>query len=155
MEDLLAEIRKTGIQRVAVTGGEPFLNRDLPKLLEKLLEEGYKVKIETNGTNYLEDYKESRNITVVCSPKPDDYYVDPNILKIADELKFVIDDTIVLGIIQQEKFADKLKKVPLILQPESNKQEMIAKAIAFQKELLKSGIEARVIPQVHKFMNIP
>lgn len=155
LEELVEAIEKTGLKRVAITGGEPFLTSELHHLTDRLIEDGFKIKIETNGTIHNESFKKDSNITVVCSPKPDEYYVDRNMLELADELKFVVDDTIVLEIIIQEKFADKLKVVPLILQPESNRPEMIQKAIGLQQELLKQEIEARVIPQVHKFMDIP
>ena len=131
------------------------MTAELHTLTDRLVKNGYKIKIETNGTIYNELFKKDPKITVVCSPKPDDYYVDKNMLKIADELKFVIDEGIILDIILQKEFRKKLKNTPLILQPESNKPSMIEKAIKFQKELLKEGVEARVIPQVHKFMNIP
>lgn len=36
---------------VAVTGGEPTLNPDLPVVLERIHAEGFLVKLDTNGTN--------------------------------------------------------------------------------------------------------
>lgn len=36
---------------VAITGGEPLLHRDLPELLEKIKALGYKIKLDTNGSN--------------------------------------------------------------------------------------------------------
>ena len=36
---------------VAVTGGEPLLHADMPQLLEKIKAIGYKVKLDTNGSN--------------------------------------------------------------------------------------------------------
>ena len=36
---------------VAVTGGEPLLHADLPQLLEKIKAIGYKIKLDTNGSN--------------------------------------------------------------------------------------------------------
>ncbi len=36
---------------VAVTGGEPLLHADMPQLLEKIKSIGYKVKLDTNGSN--------------------------------------------------------------------------------------------------------
>lgn len=50
-EDLLAFLRKRQglLDGVAVTGGEPCLNRDLPELLEKIRELGFLIKLDTNG----------------------------------------------------------------------------------------------------------
>ena len=36
---------------VAITGGEPLLHADLPELLEKIKSLGYKIKLDTNGSN--------------------------------------------------------------------------------------------------------
>ncbi len=36
---------------VCVTGGEPTLHKDLPEFLEKIKKIGYKIKLDTNGTN--------------------------------------------------------------------------------------------------------
>lgn len=44
--------RKGKLEGVAITGGEPCMNRDLPDLLKEIKEMGYKVKLDTNGTYY-------------------------------------------------------------------------------------------------------
>lgn len=36
---------------VAITGGEPMLHRDLPEQLSKIKALGYKIKLDTNGSN--------------------------------------------------------------------------------------------------------
>lgn len=43
--------RRTLLDGVCVSGGEPTLQKDLPKFLEKLKNLGYSVKLDTNGTN--------------------------------------------------------------------------------------------------------
>jgi pyruvate formate lyase activating enzyme len=43
--------RKPYIQAVVVTGGEPTIHVELPELLYCLKIEGFKVKLDTNGTN--------------------------------------------------------------------------------------------------------
>lgn len=50
-EELLSFLRKrTGLlDGVAVTGGEPCLQKDLPQLLAKIRDLGYAVKLDTNG----------------------------------------------------------------------------------------------------------
>lgn len=43
--------RRSGkLEGVCVTGGEPTLRRELPRLLEELKEAGYAVKLDTNGS---------------------------------------------------------------------------------------------------------
>ena len=43
--------RKGLLDGVAVTGGEPTLQRDLPEFLRKIKSLGFAVKLDTNGTN--------------------------------------------------------------------------------------------------------
>ena len=43
--------RRGVLDGVAITGGEPLLHRDLPELLGKIKVLGYKIKLDTNGSN--------------------------------------------------------------------------------------------------------
>ncbi|HCY84799.1 MAG TPA: anaerobic ribonucleoside-triphosphate reductase activating protein [Desulfobacteraceae bacterium] len=51
-EDVLAFLdkRKGMLQGVAITGGEPTLQRDLPEFIRQVRGMGYKVKLDSNGT---------------------------------------------------------------------------------------------------------
>lgn len=52
-EEIMSFLKKRFgvLDGVAVTGGEPLLHADLPQLLEKIKSIGYKVKLDTNGSN--------------------------------------------------------------------------------------------------------
>lgn len=52
-EELLAFLKKRRglLDGVAVTGGEPLLQKDLPDFLKAVRELGYPVKLDTNGTH--------------------------------------------------------------------------------------------------------
>jgi pyruvate formate lyase activating enzyme len=43
--------RRNFLEAVAVSGGEPTINKDLPDFIRKIKELGYLVELETNGTN--------------------------------------------------------------------------------------------------------
>ncbi|MBO4330960.1 MAG: anaerobic ribonucleoside-triphosphate reductase activating protein, partial [Oscillospiraceae bacterium] len=45
------EKRRGLLDGVAVTGGEPTLQKDLPELLERIKELGFAVKLDTNGSD--------------------------------------------------------------------------------------------------------
>lgn len=51
-DELLGFLKKRQglLDGVAITGGEPLLQRDLPELAKKIRELGYPVKLDTNGT---------------------------------------------------------------------------------------------------------
>lgn len=53
---------------VVITGGEP-LRQPINAMVAQLLERGFEVQIETNGTLYRELPYQSQKLTVVCSPK--------------------------------------------------------------------------------------
>ena len=52
-EELISFLQKRQglLDGVAITGGEPLLQKDLPELARKIRELGYPVKLDTNGTH--------------------------------------------------------------------------------------------------------
>lgn len=44
--------RKGFLEAVAISGGEPTINPELPEFIEKIKKLGYLVELETNGTNF-------------------------------------------------------------------------------------------------------
>lgn len=71
---------------VVISGGEPF-RQNLTPLVNLLLENGYQVQIETNGTLFLDDLPYDK-ITVVCSPKTSN--INKKLAKHIDALKYVV-----------------------------------------------------------------
>ncbi len=43
--------RKGSLDGVVICGGEPTINQDLPRFVSKIKEKGFKVKLDTNGSN--------------------------------------------------------------------------------------------------------
>ncbi len=80
---------------VVITGGEPFRQKGITKLVQKLIQTGREVQIETNGTLYqpVEDAA-----YIVCSPKnPTGVYSKPNKYILSRDrsktfLKFVVSE---------------------------------------------------------------
>lgn len=145
------------VKRICITGGEPFFTQDLDQLVKVLTEKNYTVFIQTNGTLWNENF-ENLNLDLVyitCSPKPPFYFVHKKLIPYIRELKFVVDDNIKLTDILRDEFKSIIYNDTIILQPESNRKEMVEKALHIQDELLKFGIESRVIPQCHKILCLP
>ena len=157
VEEILSRARSSRARHAVITGGEPFLSPGLPSLVKDLLDLGFTVQIETNGTLWnrdLDPFAPSLHIT--CSPKGvAGYYTHPSVLKFARELKFVVDDQLEEEVLLREEFRSHLEAKKVILQPESNKKEMLEKAFEIQKSLLEKGFTALVIPQIHKLIGIP
>jgi len=155
--DILSQVKQYNLKRVCITGGEPFMTENLDVLVKTLLDEGFFVFIETNGTMWNEKFREIKkdNLYITCSPKPPFYFVNKNILPYISELKFVVDENLSVNHIIKPEFTEILKNDIIVLQPESNKPEMVEKALKIQDELLKLGIESRIIPQCHKVLALP
>ena len=49
-DEILSEVKKSGIKNVTVTGGEPLIQQEIIPLLETLCGDGRYVEIETNGS---------------------------------------------------------------------------------------------------------
>jgi len=99
-EQVLAEIEGLSSRGglVEITGGEPMLQeRDLVPLMQRLLDLGYKVLLETSGERPLERVPVGvvKIVDVKCpgSEEGDTFYVENlEILTSRDEVKFVIAD---------------------------------------------------------------
>jgi len=50
IQEILDEIKKFACTYICLTGGEPLLQKDAPKLIECLLQKNYKICLETNGS---------------------------------------------------------------------------------------------------------
>ncbi len=155
-EEVLKRVKSSPFRHVVITGGEPFAHTGLFQLVKRLLEEGFSVQIETNGTLWVEGMEEvAERVHITCSPKAvADFFVHPKILKFARELKFVVDSALSLEVLLKKEFVPFLKDQRVVLQPESNRPEALEKALSLQRELAERGFTVRVIPQVHKFLGI-
>jgi pyruvate formate lyase activating enzyme len=54
----ILEERKSFVDAVVITGGEPTIHKELPKFLRRLKERGFATKLDTNGLN-LQSLKDS------------------------------------------------------------------------------------------------
>lgn len=56
IDEILNQVEKIGYKNITLTGGEPLIHKNVNKLIDKLIEHGYKVNIETNGAVDLTPY---------------------------------------------------------------------------------------------------
>ena len=89
--DTLHEHSRT-IDRVVITGGEPFRQNIIP-LCDALLEAGYNIEVETAGTLWIEGFE-----MIMCSPRvhltvsPKTGKVNEHIQRFADAWKYIVID---------------------------------------------------------------
>ncbi len=154
LEEVLEKVESFKVKSVVITGGEPLIHSSLLPLLEELQSRSYFVQIESNGTHYLEGIEEFK-IYLTLSPKPlTNYFVHPKLLRIADELKFVVCEELEEEVLLRKEFLNFLEGGRVVLQPLSNQKSFLKKALKIAKNLSKKGFKVRVIPQVHKLLGI-
>ena len=95
VEEIMEEVRSLGGMLVEVTGGEPLLQDETPILVRRLLDEGFEVLVETNGTVSLEGI--DRRAVVIMDVKcpysgesDKTRWKNIGLLKRKDEVKFVV-----------------------------------------------------------------
>ncbi len=156
IDSIVDEVKSFGVRHVVITGGEPFFEPNLDKLILSFLLENLSVQIETNGTLWnpgVEPFAEEVHITL--SPKAAaNFFVHGSVLKYAKELKFVVDESLTVEDIVKGNFLPFLRKGKVILQPEGNRNSMLEKAKEIAYALSRKGLAVRVLPQLHKILGI-
>ena len=135
--------------RVVITGGEPFIHRDLSELVRALLEADKQVSIETSGA-YWQDVSPQAWITLSpkehISPK---YPVKEIFWTRSNEIKLVVSTGKEIEFYQ--KYFIKDVNIPVFLQPEWNSKDSVIPIIL---ELLKQNPSYRLSLQTHKFIGV-
>ena len=94
-DDIVDQVRQAGIHLVEITGGEPLLQTEVYSLTTRLLEEGYRVLLETNGSMSIKEL-DKRTVVVLDLKTPGSGMSDRmdltnlEIIKHSDEIKFVL-----------------------------------------------------------------
>lgn len=135
-----------------ITGGEP-LRQNIAPLCEKLLSEGFKVQIETNGTLYRELPPE---VEIVCSPKNTGrgyFPVREDLLPRVNAFKFIIsadgNGYNHVGEVGQEKFGTPVYVQPMDEYDAKRNADNLALALKLAQE---HGY--RLSLQTHKILGI-
>jgi 7-carboxy-7-deazaguanine synthase len=99
VNDILKKVAEYNCQYVCITGGEPLLQKDIYNLIRNLLIKNYFVIIETNGSIKIKELDEFKkliiSLDIKCPSSKMDKKIDfrnINLLKMKDQLKFVIKD---------------------------------------------------------------
>ena len=155
IDELLALARGSGLKLVEVTGGEPMEQSETPLLCRRLLDAGFEVLLETNGTIPLDTVPSGVRRIVDCK-LPDSGMAERNcvrnyeLLGAGDEIKFVVgsrgDFDYAVGVIGKCRLAD--RGCELLFSPVWGKVEFSALA----EWVLESGLPLRMQLQLHKLV---
>ena len=97
VSQILQAVSAFGCRLVEITGGEPLVQESTPLLAARLIEEGYQVLVETNGSLDIDrlDPRCSRIVDIKCPSSGETQHNDLNNLgrlTANDQVKFVIGD---------------------------------------------------------------
>ena len=153
-DEIMSEVRRAGIDLVEITGGEPLLQKEVFHLIKRLLDKGYTVLVETNGSQSIKEI-DKRAIVILDIKTPGSDmskemdFSNLDFVKSSDEIKFVItsrgDYEWSKEIIQRFKLMEKchLLYSPAfgVLPPENLARWMI-----------NDGLKIRLNLQLHKYI---
>ena len=97
VDEVVGRVREYGCDVVEITGGEPLLQKEVYPLMQRLLDEGRTVMLETGGHLSVEAVPDAvvRVIDVKCPGSGEsekNHWPNLENLRPADEIKFVIKD---------------------------------------------------------------
>jgi 7-carboxy-7-deazaguanine synthase len=97
VQEILHEIKKFACTTICLTGGEPLLQKDAPRLIECLLQKKYKICLETNGSISIKQFVGKKSLMVsldIKCPSSGSYdqmkMKNLSYLSRNDQLKFII-----------------------------------------------------------------
>lgn len=95
IDDVIEEARSHGIHTIEVTGGEPLLQRNAIPLMQRLLDLGHEVLLETSGSRLIAEVPDGVHI-ILDFKAPDSGEVEANLwenlehTRAKDEIKLVL-----------------------------------------------------------------
>ena len=106
-QEIYIKVYKLGGKRITLTGGEPLIHKDVKVLVDLLIQKGYEVNIETNGSVDITLFLDKHTIITMdykcASSDMEDKMLLDNISKLRkqDVLKFVVSDDNDLDTVQR------------------------------------------------------
>jgi len=153
-DEIIREVQRTGINLVEITGGEPLLQNEAHLLTKRLIDEGYKVLVETNGSQDIKKI-DKKAIVILDIKTPNSGmskemdFSNLNYIKSSDEIKFVItnreDYEWSKEIIQRYKLMEKCK---LLFSPAFG----ILPPETLAKWIIGDKLKIRFNLQLHKYI---
>ncbi len=155
LDEVLGCVRGFGGKLVEITGGEPLLQPDVIPLAETLIEEDYRVLVETSGERFVGELPEAvvKIVDVKCPASGEGgKFCRENLQALdgKDQLKFVILDREDYDYAKDflEKHRNQLRVEEVILSPVFDRLP----ARQLTEWILADGLRVRLGFQLHKFI---
>ncbi len=154
VEQIFKEVKKFKCPYVEITGGEPLIQDDTPFLVNFLINKGFSVLLETNGTKDISVISNKATIImdIKCPSSGESGKIDwdnLNRLELKDEVKFVIaeksDYDWAKSVITDKKLKDEVK---MLMSPVKERLDPAELA----EWILKDKLKVRLQLQLHKIL---
>jgi 7-carboxy-7-deazaguanine synthase len=153
IEQIMTELEKHKTQFICLTGGEPLMQKDVIKLLDKLVDKCYHVTLETNGSLPLDDVTCSESMLISMDIKCPSSGMEErmlmsniDLLSPADQLKFIVADIDDL-VYAEDVLKNHEVRCNVVFTPVGGMElEPVARFVLSRK------LNARVLPQLHKLI---
>lgn len=155
LTDIYTEVAQYNCQLVEITGGEPLIQQDTPELIHYLIENGFEVMLETNGTVDTGeiDKRSMKIIDIKCpSSKESKKNNITNLKRLTnkDQIKFVI------GTREDFKYAKNILEIHRPELPAGNilfsPVFPVLSAEKLAKWILEDNLNVRLQLQIHKLI---
>ncbi|NHI90864.1 MAG: 7-carboxy-7-deazaguanine synthase QueE [Candidatus Lokiarchaeota archaeon] len=168
VDRIIEEIKKYPVKEVCITGGEPLIQlKPLKLLILKLRQNEFVITIETNGSFYNEIFEHVDLVSFDVKLPSSHVKTDLSLIKFLNpentQLKFVIgnleEDYEIAKRIILTDYISKEKKFQIIFMPVSEgKTQYTAKDYKLLKaitdKVLEDQLKVKVLPQLHKILNV-
>lgn len=155
IDEIIKEVEKYNCKNITLTGGEPLIHQNVNELIDTLVNKGFKVNIETNGSIPIDKYLNRCLVTMdykLPSSNMEKYMNLDNLEKLTENdcLKFVTEES------DLDKIEEIIKnynlKCFIYISPVFNKIKPY-RIVEFMKKLNEKGYDTsklRVQVQLHK-----
>lgn len=154
IEQIMQQVTSYNTRYVTVTGGEPLAQSNTPALLERLLDAGYTVSLETSGAFDISilnpDIIKIMDLKTPASGEENrNLYSNIEHLNQTDEVKFVIcDDNDYLWSKQMIDRHQLTNRCQILFSPSSNQYS----ATLLAENILQDQLPVRFQTQLHKYL---
>lgn len=162
IEQILETIAPYQVRHALLTGGEPLLQRQTPRLLDALIEKGYQVSIETHGEISIAAVADrARIIMDIKTPSSGmsrgGYRNNLPHLKSTDEIKFVIASEEDYVWARELVISGQLPTKEILFSPGANAKGAPGKIAAIPpkrlaERILEDRLPVRMQIQLHKYL---
>lgn len=148
VDDFIAFAKQEPSRFAVLTGGEPMLNKQSPRIIEILKSLGFEIACESNATAPILPGIDF----VTISPKRDaEYKIHPDAALKANEVKIVVDEGFDFNVCRDIQNQEWTKLVRLTLSPEFGNFKA---SIVEIENFIKENPRWRISLQTHKFMGV-